>query len=145
MSVYKCHAFIFLDQPPPWPSRTIYMKRKAYKNFHQSYKAMEVCICIFLWRLCYQHHSHHVSLAQWTSRLLTVTRELGSNPKGVLMWNGVSPVSVVSLHWWPRCDSDHWLRRPSVGASLGSAPTMCKPVASLPFSGCFTRLHSDNV
>ncbi len=22
MSVYKCHAFIFLDQPPPWPSRT---------------------------------------------------------------------------------------------------------------------------
>jgi hypothetical protein len=23
MSVYKCHAFIFLDQPPPWPSRTV--------------------------------------------------------------------------------------------------------------------------
>ncbi len=23
---------------------------------------------------------------------------------GVLMWNGDSPVSVVSLHWWPRCD-----------------------------------------
>ncbi len=25
MSVYKCHAFIFLDQPPPWPSRTAAM------------------------------------------------------------------------------------------------------------------------
>ncbi len=25
MSVYKCHAFIFLDQPPPWPSRTIHV------------------------------------------------------------------------------------------------------------------------
>ncbi len=23
MSVYKCHAFIFLDQPPPWRSQTI--------------------------------------------------------------------------------------------------------------------------
>ncbi len=23
MSVYKCHAFIFLDQPPPWLSRTL--------------------------------------------------------------------------------------------------------------------------
>ncbi len=23
MSVYKCHAFIFLDQPPPWLSRTV--------------------------------------------------------------------------------------------------------------------------
>ncbi len=22
MSVYKCHAFIFLDLPPPWPLRT---------------------------------------------------------------------------------------------------------------------------
>ncbi len=37
-------------------------------------------------------HSHHVSLVQWTTRLL---------PQGVLMWNCDSPVSVVSLHWWP--------------------------------------------
>jgi hypothetical protein len=34
MSVYKCHAFIFLDQPPPWPSRTL-----AFFSF----KVLEKC------------------------------------------------------------------------------------------------------
>jgi hypothetical protein len=29
-------------------------------------------------------HSHHVSLVQWTTRLLPVIRDLGSNPLGVL-------------------------------------------------------------
>ncbi len=34
MSVYKCHAFIFLDQPPPWPSRTCTdMKYAQYEIF----------------------------------------------------------------------------------------------------------------
>ncbi len=34
---------------------------------------------------------------------------------GELMWNRDSPVSVVSLHWWPRCDRLLWpcLRRAS--------------------------------
>ncbi len=34
-------------------------------------------------------------------------------PGGVLMWNLDSPVSVVSLHWWPRRDWSLWpcLRR----------------------------------
>ncbi len=27
-------------------------------------------------------HSHHVSLVQWTTRLIPVTRDLGSNPQG---------------------------------------------------------------
>ncbi len=61
-------------------------------------------------------HSHHVSLVQWTTWLLPVTRDPGSNPQGVLMWNRDSPVSVVSLHWWPRRDwSSLWpcLRRAS--------------------------------
>jgi hypothetical protein len=49
-------------------------------------------------------HSHHVSLVQWTTRLLPVTRDPGSNPLGKLMWNQDFPVSVVSLHWWPRRD-----------------------------------------
>jgi hypothetical protein len=26
------------------------------------------------------------------------------NPRGVLKWNGDSPVSIVPLHWWCRCD-----------------------------------------
>ncbi len=30
-------------------------------------------------------HSHHVSLVQWTIRLLPVTSDLVSNPLGVLM------------------------------------------------------------
>jgi hypothetical protein len=61
-------------------------------------------------------HSHHVSLVQWTTRLLPVTRDPGSKPPGgVLMWNRNSPVSVVSLHWWPRYGWSLWprLRRAS--------------------------------
>ncbi len=46
-------------------------------------------------------HSHHVSLVQWTTRLLPATRDPGSKPLGGLMWNRDSPVSVISLHWWP--------------------------------------------
>jgi hypothetical protein len=48
--------------------------------------------------------SHHVSLVQWTTHLLPVTRDPGSKPLGSHMWNLDSPVSVVSLHWWPRRD-----------------------------------------
>ncbi len=43
-------------------------------------------------------HSHHVSLVQWTSCLLPVMRHLGSIPRGVLMRNRDSLVSVVPLH-----------------------------------------------
>jgi hypothetical protein len=43
-------------------------------------------------------HSHHDSLVQWTTCLLPFTRDPGSNPQGVLMWNRNSPVSIVSLH-----------------------------------------------
>jgi hypothetical protein len=42
-------------------------------------------------------NSHHVSLVQWTTRLLPVMRDLGS-PRGVLMWNRDSPINAVSLH-----------------------------------------------
>ncbi len=31
-------------------------------------------------------------------------------PRGVLMWNRDSPVSVVSLHWWPQRDWSLWPR-----------------------------------
>jgi hypothetical protein len=46
------------------------------------------------------HDSHHVSLVQWTTCLLPVTRDTGSNPLGRLMWNRDSPVSVVSLQYF---------------------------------------------
>jgi hypothetical protein len=42
-------------------------------------------------------HCHHVSLVQWTTCLLLITREPGSNPLGGLIWNQDSPVSVVLL------------------------------------------------
>ncbi len=32
------------------------------------------------------------------------------SPGGVLMWNWDSPVSIVSLHWWPRRDWSLWPR-----------------------------------
>jgi hypothetical protein len=43
-------------------------------------------------------HSHHVSLVQWSTRLLPVTRDPGSKPLGGLMWNWDSPVSIVPPH-----------------------------------------------
>jgi hypothetical protein len=54
-------------------------------------------------------------MVQWTTSLLPVTRGPGSNPQGALMWNQDSPVSAVSLHWWPRHDWSLWppLRRAS--------------------------------
>ncbi len=42
-------------------------------------------------------HSHHVSLVQWTTCLLPITRDPVQIPRGVLMWNRDSPVSDVSL------------------------------------------------
>jgi hypothetical protein len=42
-------------------------------------------------------HSHHVSLVQWTPRLLPITRYLGSIPLGGTYVNRDSPVSIVSL------------------------------------------------
>jgi hypothetical protein len=56
-----------------------------------------------------------VPLVQWSTHLLPVMRDLGSIPRGVLVWNRDSPVSVVSLHWWPQCDWSLWphLRRAS--------------------------------
>jgi hypothetical protein len=53
-------------------------------------------------------HSHTVPLVQWSTCLLPVMRDPGSNPWGVLMWNQDSPVSIISLHWGPRRDWSLW-------------------------------------
>ncbi len=55
-------------------------------------------------------HSYTVPLVKWSTRLLPVMRDPGLIPRGVLMWNWDSPVSVVSLHWWPWCDWSVWPR-----------------------------------
>jgi hypothetical protein len=59
--------------------------------------------------------------------LLPVIRDLGSNPLGVLKWNRDSPVSVVSLHWWPRRDWSLWphLRRASSWTVTRSSCQQC--------------------
>ncbi len=51
--------------------------------------------------------SHHytVSLVQWVNIcFLSRGQRFWSWGCTNSQWNRVSPVSVVSLHWWPRCD-----------------------------------------
>jgi hypothetical protein len=49
-------------------------------------------------------HSHHVSLVQLTTRLLPIMRDPGSNPQGGYLYEiGISPVSIVSLHYHVCC------------------------------------------
>ncbi len=55
-------------------------------------------------------HLHTVPMVQWSTHLLPVMRGLGTIPWGVLVWNGDSPVSVVSLHCWPWRDWSLWSR-----------------------------------
>ncbi len=52
--------------------------------------------------------SHFIlTMSHWSSGLPVCFLSQGTQvqiPRGVLMWNRDSPVSVVSLHWWPRHD-----------------------------------------
>jgi hypothetical protein len=47
------------------------------------------------------------------------------NLRGVLMWNRDSPVSIVSLHWWPRCDWSLWPRLRWVSSQTVTRP-LCR-------------------
>ncbi len=69
-----------------------------------------------LWRACnltastLQFHwssGSPVCFPSWMTRV--------QSPGWLLVWNRDSPVSVVSLHWWPQCDWSLWprLRRAS--------------------------------
>jgi hypothetical protein len=68
-------------------------------------------------------HSHTVPLVQWSTCLLPVMRDPGSIPRGILMCNRDSPVSVVLLHWWPRRDWSLWPR-----LRQASARTVARPL-----------------
>jgi hypothetical protein len=52
--------------------------------------------------------SHFIlTMSHWSSGLPVCFLSQGTQvqiPRGVIMWNRDSPVSDVSLHWWPRCD-----------------------------------------
>ncbi len=75
-----------------------------------------------------QSHNIH-TMSHWSrglpARFLSWgTRVQSPGGGGVLMLNRDSPVGLVSLYWWSH---------------------MIWSLASLPFSGCFTRLSADNV
>jgi hypothetical protein len=59
-------------------------------------------------------HSYTVPLVQWSTRLLPVMRDPGSNPRGVLIWNRDSPVSVV---WLQACNIFRIPNTPPLDAS----------------------------
>ncbi len=52
--------------------------------------------------------SHFIrTMSHWSSGLPVCFLSQGTRvqiPRGLLMWNRDSPVSVVSLHWWPQRD-----------------------------------------
>ncbi len=50
-------------------------------------------------------------------------RNPGSIPRGVLMWNRDSPVSVVSLHWWPWHDWSLWPRLRQASSQTVTRPS----------------------
>ncbi len=52
------------------------------------------------------HSQHHVTLVQWTTRLLPVMRDSGSIPSGVLMWNRDSLELPSPLLILPEDDSN---------------------------------------
>jgi hypothetical protein len=67
--------------------------------YHEADRSLwHVFIMYSLWRACnLTAFTHTVSLVQWSTHLLPVMRDPGSIPKGVLIWNWDSPVSVFSL------------------------------------------------
>ncbi len=82
-------------------------------------------------------------MSHWSSGLPICFLSWGTRvhvPSGVPLWNQESPVSVVLLHWSPRMILITVFPCPSVGASLGSAPTMCKPTWS--HTALLSRFHA---
>jgi hypothetical protein len=72
---------------------------------------MQLLIYFFKALNCYtvkSLQSHFVlTMSHWFSGLTLCFPPQGIRvqiPWGVLLWNRDSPVSVVLLHWWPRCD-----------------------------------------
>ncbi len=60
------------------------------------------------WHCVESLQSHSIlAMSHWSFGLPVCFPSQGTQiqiPRGVLMWNRDSPISIVSLHWWPRCD-----------------------------------------
>ncbi len=125
--------------------------RRSADNFDSVFK--KINLALKLWRACNLTAFIHSSTGQGFTCLLPIMMDRGSTPRGVLMWNRDSPVSVVLLHWWPRCDWSLWppLRRAlsqTVTRLLCSKcdyPTWYHPTLLSQFHACCRssfRLHS---
>ncbi len=143
--------FISTKETPEW----VATEKHFYKIvlFHVTLKDF-FCICVYLlqYKVSTQYsgfveslQSHYIhTMSHWSRGLPVCFPSWGSQiqiPRGILMWNRDSPVSVVLPHWRPRRDSItgfvalQWvlhqaprrqcasqrLCQPSVGASLGFA------------------------
>jgi hypothetical protein len=63
-----------------------------------------------LWRACNLTAFIHSSTGPVVHPVASHHEGPRFNPPGVLMWNLDSPISVVSLHWWPWHDRSLWPR-----------------------------------
>ncbi len=75
-----------------------------------------------LWRACNLTYFIHSLTGPVGQPFASCHEGPGFNPQGVLIWNQDSPVSVVSLHWWPRRDWSLWPR-----LSQASSRTITRP------------------
>jgi hypothetical protein len=96
--------------------KSLWEKKICYDSFNcatwlaQSQEALMFCLKEQCGEPAISLQSHTLPLVEWSTRLLPIMRDPGSIPRGVLMWNRDSPVSVASLHWWPRRDWSLWPR-----------------------------------
>ncbi len=71
--------------------------------------------------------SHFIlTMSHWSSGQPVCFPSQGTQvqiPGGVLMWNRDSPVSVVSLHWWPRRDWSSWPHLRQASSRIITRPT----------------------
>ncbi len=74
-----------------------------------------------MWRACNLTAFTHSSTDPVVHPFASCHEGPGFNPQGgVLVWNRDSPVSVVSLHWWPQCD---WSLGPRLRQALSRIVT----------------------
>jgi hypothetical protein len=88
------------------------------------------CVCPFLlifYPLVEILQSHFIlTMSHWSSGLPVCFPPQGTRvqiPRGVLLWNRDSPVSVVSQHGWPRHDWSLWPRLRQAASQTVTRPS----------------------
>ncbi len=114
------------NKPPCWSKYTKAGQKRAVSRTFLAKKSPKRSFFTQKYFIVESLQSHFIlPMSHWSSGLPVCFPSQGTQvqiPWGVLMWNRDSPVSDVSLHWWPRRDwSSLWprLRRPRPEPSLG--------------------------